>query len=136
VSTSLDATVVLADGAQVAEGKLYVLGGGWTRLRANAPAPVSLGIIIHVPWDSTNHQITLNVDLLDDDGEKVLVEGNEVAAAGQFEVGRPPGMKPGEPLNFPMALNFNGLALDEGGYVWECKLQGEVVARCPFRVIS
>ena len=129
--------MILADGAQVADGKLYVLGGGWTRLKPNTPAPQSLGIVVHIPFDMTNQPLKLEVNLLDDDGN-VVERGDPpqaVMAGGEFEVGRPPGVKQGEPMNFPLVLNFNGLSLEQGGYVWQCKVQDEPVARWPFRVV-
>ena len=39
---------MLADAAQVAGGKLYVLGGGWSVLYA--PAPFAIALKIEVPW--------------------------------------------------------------------------------------
>jgi hypothetical protein len=135
VATSIEATMILADGAQVADGKLYVLGGGWTRLKPHIPVRQSLGIVVHVPFDLTNHPLKLHVQLLDDDSNTVGLGGNEVKVDVEFEVGRPPGVKHGETINFPLALDFDGLALEPGGYVWQSEVDGESVARWPFRVV-
>ena len=51
-------------------------------------------------------------------------------------VGRPPGVKPGTTLNTPLAINFNALALDAGGYEWRLEVDDALVARKPFRVAS
>ncbi|MGV1048688.1 MAG: DUF6941 family protein [Solirubrobacterales bacterium] len=137
MSNSLSATIILADAVQVAEDKLFILGGGWSQIQANTPAPQGLGIIVHVPFDMTNRPIKIEVSLLDDDGNQV--EAGEplapIGAAAEFEIGRPPGMKQGERSNLPLALRFNGLAHAPGGYVWECKIDGEPVANWPFRAV-
>lgn len=133
--TGIGATVILSDAAQAQGGKLYVLGGGWTRLRSGVPASMALGIVVHIPFDKTNQRLKLSVDLLTEDGDQVTVGPEKaVQAFGEFEVGRPPGVKQGETLNFPMVMTFNGLQLEEGGYVFECKIGEEAIARCPFRV--
>jgi hypothetical protein len=72
--------------------------------------------------------------LIDEDGNPVELEGQEVFAQGQLEVGRPAGLKAGTTLNFPLALSFNGLALPAGGYVWDLRIGDEEKARVPFRV--
>jgi hypothetical protein len=43
-------TMLLADAAQVSEGKLNVLGGGWSVTGPN-PTPSAIAIYIQVPWD-------------------------------------------------------------------------------------
>lgn len=130
--------MVLCDAVQAAEGKLWILGGGWTRTPANTPAPQGLGVIIHVPFDMANKTLGLEVALLDADGQPVLRgdPAGPVGSAGQFEVGRPAGIKPGETLNFPIAFRFNGMFHEPGGYVWECRVDGETLARCPFQAVE
>ena len=132
--TPISATVVLCDAAQSADGKLYLMGGGWTRIAADAAANMALRIIVHVPYDMSNQQLPLIAELLDDDGRTVNISGSEVKAEAQFEMGRPAGLKQGEQLSTPFAMNFRGLDLPPGGYVFEVSIQGEPVARCPFRV--
>ena len=48
--------------------------------------------------------------------------------------GRPPGLRPGTPLDSTLALNFAGLTLGPGGYVWQLEVDGHVLARSAFRV--
>ena len=52
---------ILADGAQEAAGKLYVLGGGWDRLIVNTlPTPLitaAIAIVLSVPWNEANETI-------------------------------------------------------------------------------
>jgi hypothetical protein len=131
----MEVTMMLCDAAAVADGKLYIHGGGWTHLWApNTPANMALAILIAIPWDRTNQRNTVRAALINDDGEPVEVEGQEVFAEGQVEVGRPAGLKAGSTLNVPLTLSFNGLSLDAGGYVWELRIDGDEKARVPFRV--
>jgi hypothetical protein len=115
------ATLLLADYAVVSDGKLTVVGGGWSQ---TGPEPSAFGIalLIQVPWDQANTVHTFSVELLDADGAAVVVDGEEgdepVAFGGEFEVGRPPGIKPGTPLDFPVAVNSSPLPLEPGRYEW------------------
>ena len=130
-------TLLLCDAAEEVGGKLYVLGGGWGLLHApDTPLNLALAILIAVPWDQANEQHEVEAVLVTDDGERVQINGQELAASGQFEAGRPPGLKPGVELNVPLALKFNGIALAAGGYRWEVFVDGEQEAIAPFRVIA
>ena len=101
------------------------------------PVNVSLAILIEVPWDQAGVRHTLRAYLLTEDGDAVAgPQGQPIALDGGFEVGRPPGVKPGSTLNSPLAINFNALSLESGGYEWRLEVDGELVARKPFRVAS
>ncbi len=127
--------MILCDAAQVADGKLYVLGGGWSHnFTPNAPLQMSLGVIIAVPWIRANEKHIVEAVLLTADGQQVEIEGQPVIAGGELEVGRPPGIRPGTQLNTAIPFSFNGVALDIGDYVWELRINGETEARTPFRV--
>jgi hypothetical protein len=137
------ATLLLADYAVVSEGKLTVVGGGWSQ---TGPEPSAFGIalLIQVPWDQANTLHTFSVELLDADGAPVVVEGENgdgeqaVAFGGEFEVGRPPGIKPGTPLDFPVAVNSSPLPLEPGRYEWRLTIDSgsRVDWTLPFTVRS
>jgi hypothetical protein len=132
----LDATLLLCDSAEAINGKLYIMGGGWNILFApGTPVRIALGILLAVPWNETNQRRQLRIELLTSDGEVVHLNGNEVAATAEFDVGRPPGIKPGSTLNAPFALNFDGLILDVGGYEFVLKVGDEMAARRAFQVL-
>ena len=58
------ATMLLADYAQVAEGKLNVIGGGWT-ITGPLPSPFALALLIEVPWDRANEKHQLRLELIE-----------------------------------------------------------------------
>ncbi len=114
----LDAIMLIADSAQVADGKLFVLGGG-LRLVGPRPQPMSIGLLISVPWHLANISHSWKVELLDEDGMPVLHNDMPVAVQGNFEAGRPAGSLPGTDLPVPLAINFSALPVTPGGrYAW------------------
>ena len=127
--------MLLCDRAQVAEGKLYVLGGGWNLAQAGMPVPVEVAVLVAVPWTATNEKHGFGLSLVDDDGQPVEINDNTIQIAGEFEVGRPPGIKPGTALNQQMVFKFGMFALPPGGYVFEFSISDTVLGRTPFRVI-
>src|SRR3989442_625672 len=65
-------TMMLADAAQAVNGKLYIMGGGWS-VMGPEPTPYAIALKVEVPWDETNKRHTLVLRLLDDDGRPVRV---------------------------------------------------------------
>jgi hypothetical protein len=127
--------MLLCDAAEETNGKLYILGGGWTHLlKPNIPTNMALAIVVHVPWDEAGKQHKLEVSLLKEDGEPVLLNGNPVKVEGAFEVGRTAGVKPGRELVAPVAIQFSGLVLAPGEYTWELLVNGGPGATAPFAV--
>jgi hypothetical protein len=124
----MKATMFLADYAVVSDGKLTIVGGGWSQTGPE-PASFGIGLLIQVPWDQANTVHSFSVELLDADGVAVVLETPEeeqaVAFGGEFEVGRPPGLKPGTPLDFPVAMNSTPLPLEPGRYEWRLEIDGE-----------
>ncbi len=123
-------TLLLADAAQAVNGKLYVLGGGWS-LTGPDPAPMALAVKIEVPWDRANIKHRWRLELLDGDGAPVEVASGPdgppqpLRIEGEFEAGRPAGLKPGTPLDVALALNLAPLPLPAGGrYVWRLAIEG------------
>lgn len=132
------AMMLLCDAAESIGGKLYILGGGWSQVQPppGVPLNMALAIKLSIPWDQTNRPIGVRAVLLNEDGQPVAFPGGPLAAEGEFEIGRPPGWKPGTPLDAPFVMNFAGVDLGPGGYVWEFEVDGAVKARAPFRVLN
>jgi hypothetical protein len=123
------ATILLADAAQAIENKLYILGGGWS-VTGPDPTPSALAIALKVPWDEANERHAMRVELLDSDGGAVVVgpdpdEARPVVIESQFEVGRPPGLKPGTPIDLAFAVNVGPVPLPPGGrFEWRLSIDG------------
>ena len=118
ISALAQVTMLLADSAQVADGKLFVLGGGLANIGPQ-PQPVALALLIEVPWDRANIQHDWKLELLDEDGGPVLHDGLPVLVGGTFEAGRPAGQTPGTALGVPLAINFSALPVDpDKSYLW------------------
>ena len=135
------ATMLLADFAQVSDGKLTIVGGGWS-LTGPEPVPFGIAILIRVPWDQANQRHVMRLELLDADGHAVEVETDDGMQPVvffddvPFEVGRPAGLKPGTPLDFPVAVNSGPVLLEPGRYEWRLTIDGEADEewRLPFSV--
>jgi hypothetical protein len=121
-------TMLLADHAQVADGKLFVSGGGWS-LCGPGPVACAVALLFHIPWQNTSEPVTFTLRLLDEDGAPVSQPGpdggQEVQAGGQFESGRPAGMAPGTEINVPIAFN-TVLQLPAGSrFTWVLDVDGQ-----------
>jgi len=125
----MKATLLLADYAQVADGKLNLIGAGWS-ITGPQPSPFALAVLILVPWDRTNERHGFQIELLDADGHPVIVPTPEgeaaLVVAGEFEVGRPPGLRRGTPLDVPLAINLPPQPFPPGDrFEWRLMIDGE-----------
>lgn len=122
--TSVRVVMLLADSAQVADGKLFILGGGITAVGPQRK-PMGVAIRIEVPWDRANVAHQWRLDLLDEDGHPVMVRDQPLVVHGRFEAGRPTGLKPGTPLSVPLAINFPAIPVTPGNsYTWQLSIDG------------
>ena len=127
----MKATLILADHARVSEGKLDVLGAGWT-LAGPDPVTMGIGVLIEVPWDQTNRRHSMVVRLLGEDGQLHPLpapdggQARGIEAHTDFEVGRPPGVTAGTAQPFALALNLAQVPLAAGRrYEWRLEIDGE-----------
>jgi len=130
---SLDYLLV-ADAADAVGGKLYVLGGGWDRLMVPAipgppTMPFSVAVGVNVPWSLTNRKMGFSVDVHDADGGEVAQ-----LARGEFEVGRPPGLRAGTAQRFQLAVPAQPHFAAAGRYVIQCAVDGEVLGHTAIEV--
>lgn len=119
--------MMLADHAQVSDGKLFIAGGGWM-VSGPGPIPCGVALLFHVPWQQTNQKIKFTMRLVDEDGGPVTQAGplgaQPVQVGGEFEVGRPAGVKAGTDINVPLAFN-TVLQLPPGGnFTWLLEING------------
>lgn len=119
---TLRVTMLLADSAQVADRKLYILGGGLSVIGPR-PQPVGVAIRIEIPWDRANIPHQWRLDLLDEDGHPVMINEQALVVHGRFEAGRPAGLKAGTPLSVPLAITFPTLPVRPGSsYTWQLSI--------------
>ncbi|MGH3022315.1 MAG: DUF6941 family protein [Gaiellaceae bacterium] len=129
--STMKVTMLLADYAKVSDGKLDVLGGGWSVTGPKVGA-AAIALLIQVPWDQANTKHTLRIELLDADGQLLTGENPEGQEGptglieGGFEVGRPAGLKPGTPIDAPLAIPIPPLNIPPGGrYEWRLHIDDE-----------
>ncbi|RNM16319.1 DUF6941 family protein [Nocardioides pocheonensis] len=110
----MKAVLLLADAAEVTNGKVSSLGAGWS-VTATPTPPMALVAVIDVPWDQTNQKHQLVIELRDADGRAVSFqrgpEGQPLPALhveAEFEVGRPPGVPAGTPMRHQLAIALAG----------------------------
>lgn len=121
-------TAMLADYAVVTpDGKLTVVGAGWTSTTPTT-APFAVALLVDVPWHLTNQRHTIRMELIDLDGVPVTPIGDEEPKRieMQFEVGRPPGARPGSSITLPCAFQHGPMTLSpDSHYEWRILVNGE-----------
>ncbi|MBN1290181.1 MAG: hypothetical protein JXA49_11170 [Actinobacteria bacterium] len=128
-------TMMLCDFAEAIQGKLYIMGGGWT-ICPPGPRNMSIALRILVPWDGTNKKHHLKLMLQDVNGKTVEVGDppRDIAQQGDFEVGRPPNVPAGSEIDFSAVFNFLGLPLmPDLSYRWQLEINGEPADYVSFR---
>jgi len=123
--------LMLADSAQVADGKLYVLGAGWSMIVAGGPFAVCG--IIDIPWSEATAWHKLRLELIDADGEPVCVPTADDEVGNPIVVEHPPyratitpHVEPGSSLQWPFAVNVGpGIPLEPGSlHEWRLTIDG------------
>jgi hypothetical protein len=125
----VDATMLLCDAAQVAEGKLYILGAGWNMIGPE-PTPSAIALRLEVEWGEVDRPHHWELFLVDEDGEPVILptpQGPQaVEVRGDFQVGAPPGLPEGSPIEVSLAVNMGPLPLQPGRrYTWRLAIDGQ-----------
>lgn len=129
--------MLLCDWAEQINGKLYIMGGGWSLAAAGRPISVALAIHLAIPWDRTNIGHAIALRLVTEDGEPVTDDaGNAIVMEGKVEVGRPAGLQPGTPIDAPLAVVIPQIALEPKGYRWELHVGGDEVGSVSFRAVE
>jgi hypothetical protein len=105
--------MLLCDAAQVSDGKLYILGGGWS-MTGPDPVPSAVALKIDVDWHEAETSHHWELFLEDADGQPVLMETTEgtqpVEVRGEFTVSQPQGIPEGSPIDVALAVNLGPLA--------------------------
>jgi hypothetical protein len=129
--------LILADSAQVVGGKLYLLGGGWDHLMVNKSFPAdqrfALALSIRVPWIETNQKHNFELEVISEDAATEAPK-SMMKAGGQFEIGRPPGILPGQEQRFQLALDGAIKIENEGAKTVIARIDGQEMRRISFYV--
>jgi hypothetical protein len=126
MASPVEAQIILCDAA-VADpsGKVHMLGAGWS-VTTTPTAPQAVAVLMKIPWDRANQRLPMALRLLDADGKPVSVEGPDglqmIESRGEVEVGRPPGLAHGSPIDASFALNVQSMPLPPGRYEWRLEL--------------
>jgi hypothetical protein len=135
--TEPQATVLLCDAAESVNGKLYILGAGWSQTLADHPTNMALAIKLLIPWSRANESFTVRASLIDEDSEEAVEVGpGRIMGEASVEVGRRPGLPRGMPLDAAFVFPFPEVRLPQGGYVWIVEINNKEKARIPIQVLS
>ncbi len=123
------AIMMLCDAVQVVEGKLYMLGGGWSVIGPD-PTPFGIAMKLDVSWTELDAPHHWELFLVDEDGHEVVVETPDgpqpIEMRGDFQLPRPPELPDGSPVAVPFALNLPGLPLAMGKrFSWRLTIDGD-----------
>lgn len=115
--------IMVADHAEILNNKAYVMSGGWNVVVVNQPLPFQHRMAIvaaySIPWNQTNEVHDVFIEIVDQDARSLA------QVEGQLEVGRPPGITPGQEQRQLFSLNLN-LTLDKlGPYVVTSRAGGK-----------
>lgn len=130
---SIAVMMLLADGAQVADRKLFILGGGLTTIGPR-PQPIALAIRLLIPWNRANISHEWLIELLDEDGQPIMAGDKPLQIRGNVTAGRPAGVRPGTPLPVPVAINLGSVKLTAAKrFAFQLSIDGET--RPDWRVV-
>jgi hypothetical protein len=93
--------------------------------------PFAVVVGLQVPWHLTNRRFRFSMELVDADGEQIIEP-----AAGDFEAGRPPGVRPGTSQRILMTFTVAPEFSKAGTYVFNALIDGEKVAQAAIEVVE
>ena len=150
----MDAKVMLCDFAEVSGGKLFITGAGISMLASGAgqapyPVNVCLATLVSIPWNETNQDHVLSIELISEAGgsqrrvmlSDQLADDMDPADRGMFLVNframRMPTMVDGDESTMPLTVPLFGLPLPEHGpYFFSVRIDGREMDRASFRLVS
>ncbi len=136
--------MILCDFAEALNGKLYIMGGGWTRLTLAPRAPseqpkatMALAVILQVPWVRTNERLRVRLRLVTEDGQPCLdADDLPVQVDAEVEIGRPLGIRQGIPQSVTFSIKASDVIVNAAGYSWILEVNEEEVDRTSFEAVG
>ena len=127
--------LILADTAEVIGGKLYMMGGGWSRIYAQSDEPferrIALALAITVPFNETFEPQSLEIEFVDGDGHRISKK-----IEGKFEVAPSVGTPRQMDQRMMLAVNVNLPIPGTGVYEAIARVPGAEEERVPFHVMT
>jgi len=124
----VNVTMLLADSAQVADGKLYILGGGWS-VTGPDPTPSAVAIKVMVDWhefNSSHHWNCSSKTPMDSPCASTRPTDHSPLKYGRFLAVAPDGVPVGTPVDVPIAVNFGPIPLQDGSrFTWRLVIDGD-----------
>jgi hypothetical protein len=125
---------MLADGARIADGKIYIYGGQWDRLfTPSVPAThpiVAIALVVELEYHEALTDHPLQIALHDADGAEMGPKATMV-----LRVGHPAQLEAGSPVTVPIAMELPHLQFPRyGRYEWVIEADGQIVGRLPLTV--
>lgn len=125
----IDAAVILCDSAAPdPSGKMHMLGAGWSAT-GSPTAPAAVVVLMQIPWDRANERMTAELALVTADGAVVSLNGSPVQVSNTLEVGRPPGVTAGSPLDVAFHVPLAPMPLPPGRYAWRLVVADRAFSR-------
>ena len=121
------------------DGKVYIHGGGIHQLYVpQIPGPLRalfLVVRLSIPWHMLGEPHTVTVRVLDLDRNPIGPV--DPLLATPFELGRPPGHRPGDESAFNMCAELNGLAVQQPMTLrFHLSVDDEPIGSLPLKVLQ
>jgi hypothetical protein len=121
--------MLLADSAQVADGKLYILGGGWS-VTGPDPTPSAVAIKVGSTGTSSTPVTTGSCSSRTPTVSRCASTrptGTQThRGARRLLGGAPDGVPVGTPVDVPIAVNFGPIPLQDGArFTWRMVIDGD-----------
>ncbi len=116
--------LMLADHAEVVNGKVYAMGAGWDTIGATGfPHQLPVGIVVgfRIPWSHANRRQDIVIEIRRDESQDEPLMRMEA----QLETGRPAGRN-GKDALVPMALNGMVTIPVAGDYVLTASIGDQI----------
>ena len=129
-------TILLADAAQVSEGKLHLLGGNWRLTNGRSQSAVVLLLDAH--WNEGNRELQVFVELVDVDGNVFIATFAEGPVPQQYHFQcnliKLAELPSGSNLSETYVLNIPPLMAlkPRHCYEWRCSIDGIFMASRSF----
>ena len=113
--------LMLADRAEVINGKIYMMGGAWDRQQIadfTKPTTISMVVGVVVPWTLTNEPHSVHIFIEHEDGSKL-----EPQISGVVTVGRPLNATRGQKFRAVVPITAQWILRGPGTYRVVASLQ-------------